>query len=91
MSIDQEGMLWVALYGGYAVSRWNPANGELLQLIKVPAPNVTNCCFAGDELDVLVVTTARENLTEQELKLFPDSGSVFVIRSPGAEGASISV
>jgi len=32
MAIDEEGMLWIAHYGGYSVGRWNPHNGRLLAL-----------------------------------------------------------
>lgn len=37
MTIDAEGNLWVALWGGSAVSCWNPVTGELLRTIEVPA------------------------------------------------------
>ena len=86
MAIDNEGMLWVALYGGFALGRWNPLNGKLIDLIKLPVPNVTNCCFAGDQLDELVITTARENLTPQQLSEYPESGNLFIIKSPGVKG-----
>ncbi|RYE20338.1 MAG: SMP-30/gluconolactonase/LRE family protein [Sphingobacteriales bacterium] len=46
MKIDTEGKLWIALYGGQAVSRWDPETGILLQKIELPALNITNCCFA---------------------------------------------
>ncbi|RZM29556.1 MAG: SMP-30/gluconolactonase/LRE family protein [Pedobacter sp.] len=86
MTIDNEGMLWIALYGGFALGRWNPQNGKLIDLIKLPVPNATNCCFAGDQLDELVITTARENMTQQELIDYPESGHLFIIKSPGVRG-----
>ncbi|MEJ7557706.1 MAG: SMP-30/gluconolactonase/LRE family protein [Pedobacter sp.] len=86
MTIDEQGMLWVALYGGAAVSRWNPENGRLLEVVPVPALHVTNCCFAGDELDELIVTSASENMTQAELAMYPQSGNVFRIKSLGAKG-----
>jgi sugar lactone lactonase YvrE len=79
MTIDAKGMLWVALYGGAAVSRWNPVNGELLQVLKMPALNITNCTFAGENMDMMVVTSARENLSGQQLNDYPESGNVFII------------
>ena len=84
MAIDKQGMLWVALYGGFAVSRWDPVSGKLLDLIELPAPNVTNCCFAGEQLDHLVVTTARENLSPQQLIDYPESGNLFIIYNANA-------
>ena len=34
MTIDSEGMIWVAQWGGSKVSRWNPQNGERLEIIR---------------------------------------------------------
>ena len=79
MAIDKQGMLWVALYGGYAISQWDPTDGKLLDLIKLPVPNITNCCFAGEQLDHLVVTSAKENLPPQQLIDYPESGNLFII------------
>jgi sugar lactone lactonase YvrE len=86
MTIDEEGMLWIALYGGFAVGRWNPLDGKLLELVKLSAPNITNCCFAGDDLSQLVVTSARENMSSEELAQYPESGNVFLIEYPGTRG-----
>jgi sugar lactone lactonase YvrE len=78
MCIDEEGMLWVAHWGGFGVYRWNPVNGKCIDRIEVNAPNVSSCAFAGDHLDHLVITTARQQLSIDELNQFPDSGSLFV-------------
>lgn len=86
ITMDEDGMLWVALYGGFGLSRWNPVNGELLQVIELPVPNVTNCCFAGPELDVLVITTARENLSPDDLEKYPQSGDVLMVKDTGTRG-----
>lgn len=86
MTIDEEGMLWIALYGGAAVSRWNPETGQLLKKINIPALQVTNCCFAGKDLDQLVVTTASENLSPDQLQKYPQSGNVFHVENPGVKG-----
>ncbi|WP_158534880.1 SMP-30/gluconolactonase/LRE family protein [Mucilaginibacter hurinus] len=88
MTIDAEGMLWIALYGGHGVSRWNPDTGELLDKITLPAPHVTNCCFGGDNLDELAVTSARENLDAEQLAQYPESGNVFIITGLGVKGVS---
>jgi sugar lactone lactonase YvrE len=85
MTIDQEGMLWIAHWGGYGVYRWDPFTGELLSKIEVPAPNVTSCRFAGKDLDQLVITTARKNLGEVELQNYPESGNVFSVTT-GCKG-----
>jgi len=82
MAIDDEGMLWIAHWGGFGVYRWNPLNGELLSVLEVPAPNVSSCAFAGDELDHLIITTARQDISEEELKRYPGSGDVFYAKLP---------
>jgi len=81
MSMDQEGKLWVAHYGGFGVYCWDPENGELLKKIVLPAPNVTSCVFGGENLDHLFITTARENLTEAQLQAYPQSGDVFLVKT----------
>ena len=36
MTIDAEGMLWIALWNGNCISRWNPNTGEKINEIKLP-------------------------------------------------------
>ncbi len=79
MTIDAEGMLWIAHWGGFGVYRWNPFTGKLLDKIEVAAPNVTSCRFAGEHLDQLVITTARKNMDDSQLEQFPESGNLFIV------------
>lgn len=85
MTIDAEGMLWIALWNGNSVTRWNPNTGELLNQVKMPAHNVSSCAFGGDDLGTLYVTSARVDMTEEELEAMPNSGDVFAFR-PGVKG-----
>ncbi len=85
MAIDEEGMLWIAHWGGFGIYRWNPFTGKHIDTIEVPAPNVSSCAFAGENLDQLIITTARENLNEDQLKKYPNSGDVFIAK-PGVKG-----
>jgi len=80
MAIDEEGMLWIAQWGGFGIYRWNPDNGKLLEKIEIPVPQVSSCAFVGDNLDHLIVTTARENMKDDELKKYPASGNVFLVK-----------
>ncbi len=80
MCIDQEGMLWIAHYGGSGVYRWNPKTGELLDKIELPVPHITSCAFGGPNLDQLLITTAQENLSPDQLSQFPQSGDVFLVQ-----------
>lgn len=77
MTIDEEGMLWIAHFGGAKVSRWNPKTGEQIATIDVPALNVTSCGFGGRDLNELYITTARSGLSEEQLQQYPLSGGLF--------------
>lgn len=80
MTIDEDGMIWVAHWGGAMISRWNPYNGNLLDTIQVPAKNVTSCTFGGENLDELFITTARHGLSEDDLATYPQSGGLFKVK-----------
>jgi sugar lactone lactonase YvrE len=79
LCIDTEDHLWVAVFGGGVVRRYDPA-GILSDELELPAPNVTSCCFGGPGFDELYVTTAREGMSEADLDRNPLSGSVFRFR-----------
>jgi len=85
MTIDSEGMLWIALWNGNAVTRWNPDNGELISKIEVPAHNVSSCAFGGENLETLYITSARVDMTDEEKEKWPLSGNVFKVK-PGVKG-----
>lgn len=82
MCSDSDGNLWVGHYGGSGVYAWNPKTGENFDKIEVDAPHVTSCAFGGPDLDQLIITTARENLGQDQLEQYPDSGSVFFCKMP---------
>lgn len=56
LTVDTDGGVWVASYGGGCVSRFRP-DGSLDRHVDVPATNVTSLCFAGAGLDELIVVT----------------------------------
>jgi sugar lactone lactonase YvrE len=73
LTVDEEGGVWVALYGGGSVRRYTP-DGMLDEVIEVPAKQVTACTFGGRDLDQLFITTSREDLKPGE---DPLAGSLF--------------
>ncbi len=77
MTMDDEGKLWIALWGGGCVSRWDPSTGKLLEKIKIPALNVTSCAFGGEDGCDLYVTTAS---LATDIDEYPNAGSVFKVR-----------
>ena len=85
MTIDTEGMLWVALFRGGCVTRWDPRDGSLLATIRVPATQVSSCAFGGSKLDTLYITTARVGLSAEQLAEQPHAGGLFAAR-PGVWG-----
>lgn len=84
MTIDANGNLWVAHWGGFGVYVWNPSNGELIDKISVPVPNVASCTFGGHDQKQLFITTAIDGLSEEEAAKYPLSGSLFVADVPNA-------
>ena len=90
MTIDAEDMLWIALWRGQGVGRWNPQTGKLLSKINVPATNVTSVAFGGPELDTLYITTASIDMTAEQQEQFPDAGSLYMA-VPGVKGLKCSL
>lgn len=83
MTIDEEGMLWIALWGGGKITRWDPRSGKLLQEFQLPVSQVSSCTFGGPQLTDLYITTARVGLDEKSLKEEPLAGAVFMLRDCG--------
>lgn len=89
MAIDENDNLWVGMWNGNAVVCFNPKTGEVINRIEVPAHNVTSCAFGGPNLDILYITTATVDMTDQEKIDFPLAGSVFKV-IPGVKGVPSS-
>ncbi|WP_152366059.1 SMP-30/gluconolactonase/LRE family protein [Microlunatus speluncae] len=83
LTVDAEGGVWVALYGGWAVRRYTAA-GRLDEVIEVPARQVTALTFAGPELDQLIITTSRHGLEDD----VGPAGALFGAR-PGIRGRPV--
>jgi len=84
MTVDSEGFVWVALYGGGAVRRYSPS-GELTLVIEVPVSQPTSCTFGGVDLRDLYITTATQRLSPAGVAAEPGAGGLFRCR-PGVEG-----
>ena len=63
MCIDSEDNLWVAVWGGRRIEKRSSVTGELLARVDVPAENTTSCCFCGENLDTLLITSSGEGLS----------------------------
>jgi sugar lactone lactonase YvrE len=84
MTVDAEGFLWVAIWGGSCVRRYSP-DGELNRVLPMPVSQVTSVAFGGVDYSELFVTTARVGLTTAQLEDEPLAGALFVCR-PGVRG-----
>lgn len=82
MAIDAEDGIWIALWGGSAVHRYD-SSGALSEVVELPVSHVTACAFGGADRSTLYITTSRLGL-EPDAEL--QAGSVFTARV-GATGA----
>ena len=88
MTVDAEGGLWVAHWGGARVSRFL-ADGSFERALPLPVSQVTSCCFGGKNLDRLFVTTAAIGLSVEMRTREPEAGGLFEL-DPGISGLPAS-
>lgn len=84
MTVDEEGFLWVAFWGGSAVRRLSP-KGELTSVVELPVTHVTSCAFGGEDLGDLYVTSGRVGPSPEQLRGQPHAGGLFRLR-PSVRG-----
>ena len=84
LTVDAEGCLWVAHWGGARITRFSTA-GDRLRVVEIPAPHVTTVGFGGEDYATLYITTAREGMSPDALELWPQSGDLFALK-PGVSG-----
>jgi sugar lactone lactonase YvrE len=75
MCVTERDTLLVAQWDGGCVVHADPASGEEIRRIAIPTKNVTSCCFGGENLTTLFVTTA--------------GGGVFAVDGLGLRGRPI--
>ena len=83
-TIDAEGYLWNARWGGGCVVRFAP-DGRIDRITRVPADKVTSCAFGGPDLATLYITTALYDSTEDDRRRQPQAGGLFALK-PGVRG-----
>jgi sugar lactone lactonase YvrE len=76
LTVDADGGVWVAVWGGYALLRHDPG-GRMRQALELPAARVTSCVFGDPGLDRLYITTAAGPAS--------DGGALFACE-PGVTG-----
>ena len=82
MTMDAQGKLWIALWGGGHALRIDPDTGATLDEICLPVSNISCVAFAGNDLDEMVITTSAHNTI---LRQEPMAGAVFRVKveTPG--------
>jgi len=81
LAVDSEDCVWVAMYAGWAVRRYD-ADGQLLGTNSLPCAHVTRPAFGGSDRQTVYLTTARNGLSEDERTTQPQAGALFALRSP---------
>jgi sugar lactone lactonase YvrE len=84
LTVDADGYVWVALWGGSAVRRYSP-DGELERELRLPVSQVTSCAFGGEDWSDLFITSANWGMNAAARRAEPHAGAIFAAR-PGVSG-----
>lgn len=76
MTIDADGNLWSAVWGGSCIICIEPQKGKIIRKLEFPVSQVACCAFAGNDMNKLVVTTAAHGVM---LKDEPLAGATFIV------------
>lgn len=80
MAVDADGHVWVAVFGGWRIDRYDP-QGRKVDEVRFPCANITKLAFGGDDLRTVFATTARKGLSEEALLAQPLAGGLFTFRA----------
>lgn len=80
LTVDSEGFVWSAFWGGWKVVRYNP-EGKVDRQYRLPVPNPTSCAFGGKRLDELYITSASLGLSKEDKERHAQSGDLFCLRT----------
>jgi len=76
--VDAEGFLWNAEFAGSRLTRYAP-DGRADRTVELPVTSPTCCCFGGDKLDTLYVTSSTHVLSPEQRKAEPFSGGLLAL------------
>ena len=80
LTVDTDGNLWVACWGGYAVRKFS-ADGALLETVSLPTANITCPVFGGPALDRMFITSARTHAVARAAERGARSGRAVRMRA----------
>lgn len=81
MAVDSMGFLWIAIFGGWRVDRYDNT-GRKCDEVRFPCANVTKLAFGGEDLRSVYVSTARKGLSAADLDAQALAGALFTFRAP---------
>ncbi|NRQ35311.1 SMP-30/gluconolactonase/LRE family protein [Nonomuraea sp. NN258] len=84
LTVDAEGGVWVALWDGAAVHRYDQ-DGKLDAVVTLPVPKITAVAFGGDDLGTLYITTSALGVDRAAQ---PSAGALFAAE-PGVTGRPV--
>jgi sugar lactone lactonase YvrE len=88
-ALDEQGNVWLAVWGDAAIHKYS-SEGLLIDKIELHALQPTSCAFGGANMDEMLITTATEGLSENQLMQYPDSGKV-LLRKMNVKGKVLPV
>ena len=76
MTIDNEGRLWIAFWGGSKIMCVNPDSKAVEEVVSFPVSKITSCAFGGEKMDQLFITSAKVQVNEDDE---PMAGKTFLL------------
>lgn len=80
LCVDAEDHVWSAHWDGWRVTRYRP-DGSVERVVPMPVPRPTSVAFGGPDMTHLFITSARDGLTEEQLRAAPLSGGLFCLKT----------
>jgi sugar lactone lactonase YvrE len=87
LTIDSQGEIWLALWGEGRVDHFD-SSGEVIESVFVASPHSTSLCFAGEQLDTLIMTSAKFAMTPEDLEKYQNAGDLFSFQASSRGRAS---
>lgn len=84
-TVDADGLVWAAIYGGGKVVAFRP-DGGIERLLEMPVRLTSSVMFGGEELDRLYVTTIMHGVHGDPVE--EGAGDLYVIDGLGARGTA---
>ncbi|MHA2938061.1 SMP-30/gluconolactonase/LRE family protein [Vibrio sp. RC27] len=78
-TVDEQGFLWCAMWGGGSVIRIDPISGQIDTRIDLPVKNPTCVAFGGVTMNTLFITSSTLQMSDEEQLAMPYSGGLFLV------------